>query len=319
MNLDFKNTIEHIFNNIFSESPNQIVPCGNHELKRNMVFIVSLNFEKFVIKFFYKPDKRNREINTLSLYKEGPLKILYQGETHDGVEWVIYNYIEGELFEDIFERLSHDEKASIFKSLGEKMAKFHNVAKFPYFGDWCLDRQSPIESYKSFIIEDTERVISNIYNQKLPGMTIIEKSIQLLRLEYSNVVDLKEGSLCHRDLDGRNILIKKNATGSYELTAFLDFEKCVVYNPIFDIVGLYRKYFLKSPDLISSFFKGYHIVRDYDKTFNQTLRFYLFRSGVDLCSWTYSYSKDFFNEGLEFLETLLSYEEEKKFDLLFIE
>ncbi len=318
MKLNFNDSIQSIFKEAVGLPVNRIEACGNHDLNRNMVFIVETNEKKWIIKFFYKPDKRHREIKTLELYKGCRLKILYKGETLEGYEWLIYNFIEGVLLEDLLPRLSMNQKKAIFKGIGEEMQRFHKVAKFDHFGDWCSERQTSIRGYKAFIINDSERIIKNIYDQELPGMDTIALSIDVLRQEYANVSGIAKATLCHRDLDGRNILIRENSNGDLELASFLDFEKCVVYNPVFDIIGLYRKYFISTPDLISAFFEGYQN-DDFSKvSFNAALRFYLFRNGLDICSWTYPYSKPYYYEGLNFLKALEKYDAERSFNQLIL-
>ena len=144
-------------------------------------------------------------------------------------------------------------------------------------------------------------------------MALFDTLIKHLRNEYSNIKILKEGRLCHRDLDGRNILINREINRGvnsdqhekYHLKTFLDFEKCVVFNEHFDIVGLYKRYFLKQASLIKPFKQGYESVKKIDASFNQELKFNLLRLGIDHGSWAMYVSADFYNETLMFVKDLL--------------
>ena len=96
----------------------------------------------------------------------------------------------------------------MYKRQGKRTAKLHEVDKFDYFGDIQLEKQSPVQAYKKFAIEDCERLIENLYKQNLNQIDVISNSIDKLRNEYEHIRDLKQGRYSHRDLDGRNRLIK---------------------------------------------------------------------------------------------------------------
>jgi hypothetical protein len=86
----------------------------------------------------------------------------------------------------------------------------------------------------------------------------------------------------------------------------LDFEKCVRFNPNYDIINLYRKYFYKDPALIKPFFEGYDYMRTRDEYYYISFEFNLLRMGLDIASWSHRVSKLYYEETVEFLETLLT-------------
>ena len=299
-----------LFYNLFKENIIEILPCGNHELKRNLVYHVRVSSDHYIIKYFYKPLKRDREINILpQTYAFNPLRVLHQGELEDGTEWIIYNYIEGWLLDHILDDLDLDQKRAIFEQIGIKLARLHSLKSFDYFGDLKTEKQSKCSSYKSFIMEDTERLIKNINDQDLSDIPEIKRAIMVIRKEYDNIRVLSEGRYCHRDLDGRNIIIKMSIEEGLTLESFLDFEKTVIYNEYYDIVNLYRRYFLVEPKLIPHFFKGYTSVLQVDDSFNKELRFNLYRLGIDLCSWSKTLSDKFFEHTIEYLNALIHKDE----------
>ncbi|OJV65707.1 MAG: hypothetical protein BGO41_07690 [Clostridiales bacterium 38-18] len=297
---------KRIFFNLYNDKVIEILPCGNHELKRNLVYHVKLSSEHYVIKFFYKPLKRDREINIIpQTYEFNPLRILYQGELVDGTEWIIYNYIEGWLLDHIIDDLDLDQRRAIFEEVGMKLAQLHSLKTFDYFGDLSSDKQSSCDAYKSFVIDDTERLIKNINMQDLSEIPELKKAIEIIRSEYTNIRCLQKGRYCHRDLDGRNIIIKMDLERGLSLEAFLDFEKTVIYNEYYDIVNLYRRYFLEEPKLIPHFFKGYTSIINIDDSFNKELRFNLYRLGIDICSWSKTLSDKFFEHTIAYLNALI--------------
>lgn len=303
-------TISHeymiqLFREKLNEIVMKIIPCGNHELHRNLVYIVETVKSKYIIKFYYKKEKRNREIHALSYLKNFPLKILSKGEKENGIEWMIYNHLPGVLLDSEFENLKKDNREEIFFQLGKEVKKIHSVESFSFFGDWAKGKQSHIDYYLDYMACEIQRISLNIEEQNLPHKPLLKKSIVKLNHYFKDLKPIKKAELWHRDLDGRNILIQKNEKNhDYELTAILDFEKCVVGDSSLDIVNLYRKYFLKNPELIPSFFKGYTMDSPIDPLFYANLKFNLFFLGVQLSSWTWDFSSDYFFEAVEFLKQM---------------
>lgn len=283
----------------------EITPCGNHELNRNLVYLVSFKAFKIVIKVFFKPIRSIRELKVIPLFeKYNPLKILANGKTIDGYDWIIYNYLDGWLLDHIYDDLDLDQLREIFYQLGYKLAMFHSIDTYEFFGDWDVEKQSFVSEYQSFIKEDCERLIENLELDDNEHRLILMKAVENLRSEYSNIRDLKLGRLCHRDLDGRNVMIHVNLSEGLKLEAFLDFEKTVVFNEYLDIVNLYRRYFIFEPKLIEPFFRGYEEVLPIDASFNRELRFNLYRIGIDICSWAKQFSERFYLDTIKYLKRL---------------
>ena len=298
---------ERIIAENISEHIIEIMPCGNHDLNRNWVYKVTTDRDRYIVKIFYKPNKCIRESVVVPMLEDiNPLRIRQTGMLDTGYEWIIYNYIEGWLLDHIIDEMDLDQRRYIFNLIGKKTAELHALKAFDYFGDWQKEKQSDLIKYREFMIQDSERMINNIERQNLPDMDVLNHAINQLRNEYDNIRTLKAGRLCHRDLDGRNILIKLSADGGIMLEAFLDFEKTVVHNEYHDIIGLYRRYFMDEPKLIEHFFAGYESVLPVDDSFNKELRFNLYRAGIDICSWAMDVSEPFFIETVNYLKRLES-------------
>ncbi|HAS73579.1 MAG TPA: hypothetical protein DCS67_05490 [Clostridiales bacterium UBA8960] len=304
---------KEIFREYIKEDVIEIMPCGNHDLNRNWVYKVTTDQQKYIIKLFYKPNKRIRELTVVPMLEAiNPLRVIHTGEWTSGHEWIIYNHIEGWLLDHIIDEMDLDQRRYIFNKIGHMTALFHALNTFDHFGDWNFEKQSPVMDYKQFVISDCERMIENIKNQNLPDMDILNKAIEIVRAEYENIRNLKVARLCHRDLDGRNILIKVSASEGLKLEAFLDFEKTVMGNEYLDIIGFYRRYFMDEPKLIEHFFAGYESVLPIDESFNQELRFNLYRAGIDICSWALDVSDTFYYETVNYLKRLENYDDHLK-------
>lgn len=309
--MEMMDSIKLVFENAFKEQILEIMPCGNHELKRNWVYKIQTERNKYVFKLFEKYNKRIRELNAIPLFHAlNPLRIVKYGDTPEGLEWVVYNHIEGWVLEHIIDDLDLDQLRGLFYEIGKKTAVFHNLKTYDYFGDWVKEKQSPVIDYADFIVSDCERLIGNIVKHELPHIEILEDAIQKMRAEYANIRHLEFGRLCHRDLDGRNIMIKVNAEEGLRLEAFLDFEKTVVFNEYFDIIGFYRMYFIDQPKLIEHFFRGYEEILPVSDAFNKEFRFNLYRAGIDICSWAMDVSESFYMETINYLKRLLAMDDD---------
>lgn len=300
--------INEIVFDTFQETVINYYECGHHDLNRNRVYQVNTSENRYILKFYYKPNKRIRELNALTYFHDAKLKILNYGIWKNYLEWSLYGYIDGDMLQSVIKVLTFENKAVIFDEIGQRMAKLHACKTFDYFGDWTVHKQSPLIEYKQFIIKDTERIIHNFQAIKAHQNIRDQKAVQIVRDEYRNIRTLDIGRLCHRDLDGRNLIVKAREDGMYHLEAILDFEKCVVFNEHLDTIGLFRKYFIESPELIPYFVKGYKKYHDISPSFNKELKFNLFRLGLDLSSWSQNVSKSFYDESIEYLRTLITIE-----------
>ena len=95
-----------------------IEPIVNHHLGRHFVFKVT-NSRSYVMKFYFKERKWEREISALTLltnFSYKTPKILDRGIT-DTIEWLLYEYIEGTTLNTL--DLSEDERKEIYFLLGQ--------------------------------------------------------------------------------------------------------------------------------------------------------------------------------------------------------
>lgn len=303
-----------IIHRVFKEDIVKIKPCGNHDLNRNLVYIVETQSQKVVIKFYSKKGKRIREIETLQMLPWSKLHVLAIGISNDDKEWLIYNYIEGVMLDAVYQNLCEANKATLFFEIGTELGRLHSSKTFDYFGDWHDEKKSDVSMYKAFVEADTNRIIKNIRIQELPHKEILLKAATIAEDAYHEIEHLKHGCLVHRDFDGRNIILKKDIDGFYRFQATLDFEKCVSFSPLYDVAGLYRKYFILEPHLVEHFFKGYFKTMTWDDSYKGALRFQLYRMGLDIGSWSLQVSEAYYNETIRFLSQLMEKEGQFNFE-----
>lgn len=307
--MDFYDETKKLFETKFGSEVLECVSWGNHDLNRNLVYKVSVAAQSFIIKIFLKPNKARRESNIVPMLSHfNHLKIIDQGEFSTGQEWIIYNYVEGWVLEHIIDDLDLDQLRNLFYQLGYSLAQIHTIQDFDYFEDWRGENHCALDQYKAFMIQDTERLIQNLNHSNLPNNDVLDPCIQIVREAYDSIRTLKYGRLCHRDLDGRNIIVGFEHSLDLRVKSIIDFEKTIIFNEYFDIVGLYKKYFIKEPKLMVWFFKGYEQILKIGDDFNQELKFNLFRIGIDICSWSYDFSKSYYEETITYLKGLLKIE-----------
>lgn len=302
-----ENAISEIFGSRYPHERISVIPCGNHSYDRNRVYKVEVSGQLFVIKFIASEHRVLRERTVIPMVQTiNPLKILATGKYGNQIDWILYNHVDGWVLEEVIDDFDLDQKRHLFREIGEIMGAFHALRTFDYFGDWTSERQSALTAYRDYIISDCERQIKMVMAQPVVDQDALMAAVRRLRDEYENITPLKLGRLCHRDFDGRNILVSIHADEGIHISGILDFEKTVVHNAHFDIAALYRKYFLIEPKLIPYFTEGYRKYLTIEDDFNQSLRFYLYRSAIDLLSWSNEISSEFFSEANRYLKRLVA-------------
>jgi len=301
--------MQHIIANIFNTNQCKIVPIGNHDLNRHLVYKVILPEDSYVIKFYYKWNRRNREIAAHkvieSLTDVKVPKMINYGTLEDGREWMAYEFIEGHMLEDIQPDLDAYELDSLFEEMGEQLGKMHAAKQFDYFGDWDENGKSlhDITSFKQCFIRRQESHVQTLRKFALPEKRMLESAIALMRELYCVLDSIHESRLCHRDFDGRNILVVKGRL-KWEISGIIDFEQSSPYYTGSDIVNLYRKYFIDTPELETAFYRGYERFHTLDSYFVSLKDYLLLSLGVAICSWSYDDARPHYYEGIRILEFL---------------
>ena len=117
-----------------------IKPVGHHELGRHLVYhVTNDNSLSVIFKLYYKKNRWNREVASLKLLTGSDVLcpgIKSYGILDDGTEWIIFEYLDGECFENIKDIIDEKSKTNILFELGNELGKIHSFRVFDFFGTW---------------------------------------------------------------------------------------------------------------------------------------------------------------------------------------
>jgi aminoglycoside phosphotransferase (APT) family kinase protein len=302
--------IKTVLSTILGTEDFTLKPVGNHHLKRHLVYQININnSSKYIFKLYYRDRRRSREIASLKLLENSNIrcpKIFKYGNLEDGNEWLITEYIEGEILDKVMSEMSNEDKLSIFEQMGEELGKLHAFKTFNFFGEWDEHNNSihNIKNYYEHFVQGVERSIEEVLSQNLPDKDLLASAINQIRNNYKlfdiNVIP----RLTHGDFDGRNILVKKDIS-EYRLSGIIDFEVCYPDNIEKDFIGLYYKYFLGNQHVEREFLKGYKKYLDIDSNFHDRLYIQLLCFVIGNCSWAYMQARDYYEDNIIFLKKIL--------------
>ncbi|MGG5460973.1 phosphotransferase family protein [Clostridium sp. B9] len=278
---------------------------GNHHIGRHLVYRIDNGKDKFVFKSYYRNDKRERELNSLKILSDCRTRvpIIKDFGEYNNKQWILMDYIEGEVFENIYLTLNKENILRLFYELGEALGKIHSYKTFDYALNW--NKSIGINDFKEYKIKKFEERVIEIYEQKSPYKELLIKGIKIVRKNYNSLFQKENFRLTHNDFDGRNVLVK-NENGVYSIQAIIDFEQSYPDDYCNDLANLYFKYFNGNKDYEKEFLKGYNRYIGVDKGFYKLLDKYLILMVIEHCSWSYERANDYYMENIEFLEKLLN-------------
>ncbi|WP_055667543.1 aminoglycoside phosphotransferase family protein [Desnuesiella massiliensis] len=297
-----------ILNKVLNKRIIKITPVGNHHLKRHLVYKVDiLNEQSLIFKLYYKKNKRDRELNSLKLLENSTVKlprVVSYGTLENEDEWIICEFIEGEVFDRIKDKIPYDQQLKLFYQMGTELGKIHSYKTFDFFGDWNSPNKN-LKDYSKYLVENMEQCFEEILKQKLPDENLLLQAIQLIRHSYNDLDKHILPTLIHNDFDGRNILVKQ-VNGQYDISAIIDFEMSMPGNIKNDLVALYYRYFLDNKDFERNFIKAYSSYLPIEEAFYKELNIELLKFLVGNCSWAYWQAPDYYKDNIEFLRRLLN-------------
>lgn len=289
-----------------------ITPIGNHHLQRHLVYRIDPEKgNSMVFKLYYKSGRRSREVAALRLLENTDIKcskIIKHGKIGED-DWLLINYIEGELFDKVISGTSKDYRLKLFEEMGEELGKLHSFRTFDFFGEWDEHGNSidGITQFYDIFVRITEETINSIFEQQLPEADIFKKAAEDVRASYK-LFDIEvQSRLRHNDFDGRNILVSLTQ-GEPFISGIIDFEQSCPGNCETDFVGLYYRYFLDNRDYEAAFKAGYGKYMNIDEGFYGRLRPYLLKFALGNCSWAYYQARDYYWNNVKLIQRLLSSE-----------
>ncbi|WP_338535224.1 aminoglycoside phosphotransferase family protein [Helicovermis profundi] len=266
----------------------EVMPIGNHELNRHLVYRINTTNNSFVFKFYYKKEVAENEILALRETKFIDIptpSIIETGFIEDDREWLLMNRIEGFPLAKFAKFINHNNLKDIYYDMGKFLARLHKHSSSKdcrYFKDTTnLTTQT---SCKAYFEKQNNDFIENIITNNL-NSNIISSAINYY---YANldILDIKSNySFCHNDYDGRNVLIAKT-NGTWKISAILDFERSMYMDRTIDFCFMYINQFHFDKTYENSFFQGYKSVYSLPTNFKKHFEFFLLIQCLRLFSWS---------------------------------
>jgi len=306
-----KYNIKDIAENLTNKKIIKIKPIGHHELNRHYVYVLEFeNSPPKIFKIFGKKNRMCREIAALNLLKNSNVKCPKEfeyGTLPDGKEWMIYEYINGDLLDNVICMMSKKQLYKIFISIGEELGKIHSIKIFDFFGSWNEKGESldNIKDYYTYFTKSLQYQYNELLIQHIEDKPLLIKAAEKLMENADLIKNINESRLCHNDFDGRNILVICQ-NGKYFINGVVDFEQSFPGNAEIDIARLYFRYFLKCKDFEKYFLIGYERYMKIDKGFFERLNYYLLRIGFGICCWTYHKAPKYYKQGLELVKNYIN-------------
>ena len=251
-----------------------IEPIGNHELERHLVYKISCSNKTYVIKLYYKKNKWNKEVGSLKLLANSDAlipKVLDYGVFDNGIEWLIYDFIEGELLSQVYEKLSLDNLKEIYYDMGRQLGIIHHHREVDFWGTMdedCKDIKG-CTSYREYFEDSINEILLMLYSSEHQKLGLLKESEIRLKSMYSILDEVNKPTLCHNDFEPSNILVSK-IDDKYCLKAIIDFEQCIAIDidEEFGVINL----------------EGLNSKKD----------LYNLRKGLGICSWAKEPAYDYY-------------------------
>jgi aminoglycoside phosphotransferase (APT) family kinase protein len=306
-----------MINNIFNKKVS-IKPVGNHDLERHMVYVVTDEEEhRVVFKLYFKKNRWNREVATLKILSNSEMKVpkLLDYGIEEEKEWIMTEFIEGNTFSKVQEKISTQNQWELFKEMGKELGKIHSLKTFDFFGNWDENGDSLDEGkgYREVFQNRYDMVIKTLFEKKLPHRKLHKKWVKYIEKNIYILEDVKTAVLCHNDYDMRNVMVKKVQNG-WHFAGMIDFEQSFPWDKDLDMAYLYDLLSRKGEGYEKAFLKGYEETSKLEDSFYKKMKFYLAYIGLYICSWAYDLAPDHYRNGVRILEGLI--EEGKNGELI---
>lgn len=304
-----KEDIPRLFESILGKI-SVIEPIGNHQLKRHLVYKIIKDNIPYALKLYYKPDRWNREIASLKLIEKTQIQaplIKQYGKLDDGTEWLLMEWVEGELLLDTQKHISKDNLRDIYFHLGQQMGLLHTFKTFDFFGSMTVDGKSlhHIKNYSLAMKKRLKTIVEAVYTYEHDELALIKEAEAQLKTMFCRLNEVKQASLCHSDFGPRNIMVRKH-DDVYKLAAIIDFERCTPSDPDKELIYNYLPLLESEPYLACAFKRGYEKYRLINQdSLLKKKDFYMLFEGLLICSWAKNVAYDYYLEGVNNLKTTL--------------
>lgn len=286
----------------------KMTPIGNHHLCRHLVFkIQTRENTQYVLKIYYKSGSRdceraaldvlsNRDIKTTTIVKYG---------NYEDYEWVLYDFIEGQLLDIVMDDIPSNQLDVIFTELGRIYGTMHQE-RYEAMGKWNANGEilDPITDTKEWAKSYIAEIIETMREQAFHNNPVIEELCKsFTEDDIDNFANL-DVCLVHFDLDGRNIIIKHN-DGDFTLNGIIDFESSKPWFRDRSFVPLFFRYFYYNKEMEINFWKGYEEVAPKPLGLEGRIESYLKMFILSNLSWCKKDAPDYYVQNIQFASNFL--------------
>ncbi|MFW6029206.1 MAG: aminoglycoside phosphotransferase family protein [Halanaerobiales bacterium] len=303
---ELKNRVRSIVGNV-----NSFEAIGNHHLKRHLVYKLNCGEKNYVIKFYHKKNRWNREVACLKFFSESNVlapELIDYGVFDNGIEWLLCEFIEGAILIDLENNISSKNWKEIYYEMGKQLSLIHSYKDFDFFGSMDQEGKSidNFHSYGDYLYKRINKILVDLHTFEHDEPLIIKKAEEKLRSMYKIVDDVNQANLCHNDYDQRNIMVTRKK-GKYQLTAIIDFEQCVPDDIDKELIYVYLPLFEKDKKLADSFKAGYEEYAEIDlERLYLKKDFYNLYKGISICAWAKSVDYDYYLQGIEIIKKIIT-------------
>lgn len=284
-----------------------IEAIGNHHLKRHLVYKLFCGEKKYVAKLYYKKNKWNREVASLKLFANSQVlapKIIDYGKFDNGIEWIIYDFIEGQLLSHVYENISSNNLTEIFFDLGRQLGMIHDQKEFNFYGsmDEYGNSIDGFITYRAYFENLVHKMLPKLYTLEHENLELIRQAENRLKSMYHILDEVDQPILCHNDFGPRNTLVDRH-NGQYYLKAIIDFEQCIPKDKDEELIHVYIPLMESNQVLAEDFKLGYEEFGDIDcGKLSLKKDFYNLHKGLEICSWSKEVDYNYYVKGVKLLE-----------------
>lgn len=282
-----RNEMQAIISNILQKDIT-LLPIGNHELRRHLVYKVQTEDGDFVFKYYYQDTYGGREISTLKLLNDSDIKharLIKSGTFGQEREWLMMELLDGMPMDKVMKLMSEEELLDIYRDMGKELGKLHELKVFDHYGNLSADTifDKKYTDFKQAFLDSQSYCFNKIRQSDLEAKDYLMHGIKIIHNNLHLLDHVKEARLTHMDYSPRNIFIGK-ADKRY-LKAVLDFELCRPWDKNADFTHLMLRDFPENPHIEEAFFEGYRTYSKIDNHFHKTIDLYMLALCVNVCSW----------------------------------
>ena len=308
MNIKRYNRIQmkEIINGIMKEEC-EVLPIGNHELNRHLVYSVNTNDESYVFKYYYKKEVAENEILALKIVNDIDIpkpRLLDYGYIDGDREWLLMDKVDGYPLFKVFKVIKSNNLKYIYFKMGEYLAKIHKSTCTSSCG-YIKDSKAKVKKCSEYFEKLNEEYIVKIKSKGYIKDEVIKKAVDFYYANLELLDSVKEFSFCHNDYDGRNILVRRSEE-KWVISAILDYERSMYMDRTSDFCLIHLNNFYFDDTYKEDFYSGYTSILELKKDFDRYLEYYLLVHCLKMYSWSESVAPELFKKSYIIINDIIS-------------